>query len=223
MGAGWDWPREVVTCLPDYYRWTQWLFLQFYKHGLAYRTKAPANWCPHCNTTLANEQVRQRRVRALRHAGRAARDRPVAAAHHEVRRRVAALRWHGLAREDAADADATGSGAARAPRSASGQNCRRSAGRDRDSRDSGLYDAARHHLRRDLLRAGAGASPGGAHDHAGAARGGARLRRAGAARDRDRAAERRCCPTQDRRPAGRRPSPIRSAASRFRSGSPTMC
>jgi leucyl-tRNA synthetase len=57
MGASWDWPREVVTCLPDYYRWTQWLFLQFYKHGLAYRTKAPANWCPHCNTTLANEQV----------------------------------------------------------------------------------------------------------------------------------------------------------------------
>jgi leucyl-tRNA synthetase len=57
VGAGWDWPREVVTCLPGYYRWTQWLFLQFYKHGLAYRTKAPANWCPHCNTTLANEQV----------------------------------------------------------------------------------------------------------------------------------------------------------------------
>ncbi len=57
MGAGWDWEREVVTCLPDYYKWTQWLFLQFYKHGLAYRTKAPANWCPGCNTTLANEQV----------------------------------------------------------------------------------------------------------------------------------------------------------------------
>ncbi len=57
MGAQWDWQREVVTCLPDYYKWTQWLFLQFYKHGLAYRTKAPANWCPGCNTTLANEQV----------------------------------------------------------------------------------------------------------------------------------------------------------------------
>ncbi|GAC1356762.1 MAG: leucine--tRNA ligase [Ktedonobacteraceae bacterium] len=57
MGAQWDWEREVVTCLPDYYKWTQWLFLQFYKHGLAYRTKAAANWCPNDNTTLANEQV----------------------------------------------------------------------------------------------------------------------------------------------------------------------
>ena len=57
MGAGWDWQREIISCLPDYYKWSQWLFLQFYKRGLAYRTKAPANWCPHCNTTLANEQV----------------------------------------------------------------------------------------------------------------------------------------------------------------------
>jgi len=57
MGAQWDWDREIVSCLPDYYKWTEWLFLQFYKHGLAYRTKAPANWCPGCNTTLANEQV----------------------------------------------------------------------------------------------------------------------------------------------------------------------
>jgi leucyl-tRNA synthetase len=57
MGARWDWSREVVTCLPDYYKWSEWLFLQFYKAGLAYRTKAPANWCPTCNTTLANEQV----------------------------------------------------------------------------------------------------------------------------------------------------------------------
>jgi leucyl-tRNA synthetase len=57
MGAQWDWEREIVSCLPDYYKWTQWLFLQIYKQGLAYRTKAPANWCPSCNTTLANEQV----------------------------------------------------------------------------------------------------------------------------------------------------------------------
>jgi leucyl-tRNA synthetase len=61
MGASWDWSREVVSCLPDYYKWSEWLFLQFYKHGLAYRTKAPANWCPSCNTTLANEQVKDGR------------------------------------------------------------------------------------------------------------------------------------------------------------------
>ncbi len=57
MGANWDWSREIVSCLPDYYQWSQWLFLEFYKAGLVYRTKAPANWCPNCNTTLANEQV----------------------------------------------------------------------------------------------------------------------------------------------------------------------
>ncbi|MSQ26675.1 MAG: leucine--tRNA ligase [Dehalococcoidia bacterium] len=57
MGAMFDWDREVVTCLPEYYQWNQWLFLQFYKRGLAYRAKAPANWCPGCQTVLANEQV----------------------------------------------------------------------------------------------------------------------------------------------------------------------
>jgi leucyl-tRNA synthetase len=57
MGTIYDWDREVVTCLPDYYKWNQWFFLQFYKAGLAYRAFAPANWCPSCNTVLANEQV----------------------------------------------------------------------------------------------------------------------------------------------------------------------
>ncbi|MCD5413158.1 MAG: class I tRNA ligase family protein, partial [Dehalococcoidia bacterium] len=57
MGAMYDWSREVVTCLPDYYRWTQWLFLKLYEAGLAYRAKAPANWCSGCQTVLANEQV----------------------------------------------------------------------------------------------------------------------------------------------------------------------
>jgi len=57
MGSCYDWDRLVVTCLPDYYKWTQWLFLQLYKHGLAYRKKAPVNWCPSCQAVLANEQV----------------------------------------------------------------------------------------------------------------------------------------------------------------------
>jgi leucyl-tRNA synthetase len=57
MGAMWDWEREMISCDPAYYKWTQWFFLQFYKHGLAYRAKAPVDWCPHCNTSLAREQV----------------------------------------------------------------------------------------------------------------------------------------------------------------------
>ncbi|MBO8153595.1 leucine--tRNA ligase [Thermovirga sp.] len=57
MGCSYDWRRRVETCNPDYYRWTQWLFLQFYKKGLAYKKKAPVNWCESCSTVLANEQV----------------------------------------------------------------------------------------------------------------------------------------------------------------------
>jgi leucyl-tRNA synthetase len=57
MGAMWDWRREMVSCDPSYYKWTQWFFLKFYEHGLAYRAMAPVDWCPHCNTVLAREQV----------------------------------------------------------------------------------------------------------------------------------------------------------------------
>ncbi len=52
-----DWRREVVSCDPEYYRWTQWFFLQLFLTGLAYRKKAAVDWCPSCNTTLAREQV----------------------------------------------------------------------------------------------------------------------------------------------------------------------
>src|SRR3712207_1381335 len=57
MGAMFNWENEIVTCEEDYYKWTQWLFLKLYEKGLAYRKNAPVNWCPSCNTVLANEQV----------------------------------------------------------------------------------------------------------------------------------------------------------------------
>ncbi len=57
MGAMFDWEREAITCLPGYYRWTEWFFLKLYDMGLVYRKKAPVDFCPHCNTTLAREQV----------------------------------------------------------------------------------------------------------------------------------------------------------------------
>ncbi len=57
LGFGYDWAREVTTCLPEYYRWNQWFFLKLYEKGLAYRKKSKVNWCPKCATVLANEQV----------------------------------------------------------------------------------------------------------------------------------------------------------------------
>ncbi|MFA6636144.1 MAG: leucine--tRNA ligase [Candidatus Omnitrophota bacterium] len=56
-GVGYDWDREVTSCMSDYYKWTQWIFLKMYEKGLAYRKKAFVNWCPSCHTVLANEQV----------------------------------------------------------------------------------------------------------------------------------------------------------------------
>ncbi len=58
MGAMFDWEREAISSDPEYYKWSQWFFLQFYKHDLAYRQKAAVDFCPNCNTTLAREQVK---------------------------------------------------------------------------------------------------------------------------------------------------------------------
>ncbi|MGL4485247.1 MAG: leucine--tRNA ligase, partial [Anaerovoracaceae bacterium] len=57
LGFSYDWNRSVATCDADYYRWMQWIFIQFYKKGLAYKKENPVNWCPDCKTVLANEQV----------------------------------------------------------------------------------------------------------------------------------------------------------------------
>ena len=59
LGFSYDWDRCVITCNPDYYKWTQWIFLQLYKKGLAYETDTPINWCPSCLTGLANEEVKE--------------------------------------------------------------------------------------------------------------------------------------------------------------------
>jgi len=59
LGISYDWDREVTTCKEDYYKWTQWIFLKFFEQGLAYRKKANVNWCPSCQTVLANEQAKE--------------------------------------------------------------------------------------------------------------------------------------------------------------------
>ncbi len=57
LGISYAWEREIATCLPEYYKFNQWIFLKMFERGLAYRRRSSVNWCPSCNTVLANEQV----------------------------------------------------------------------------------------------------------------------------------------------------------------------
>ncbi len=84
LGYGFDWDRCVDTTDPNYYKWTQWIFLQMFKKGLAYKTTMPVNWCTSCKCVLANEEVVRRRVRALRQRGHPQGEEPVDAEDHRV-------------------------------------------------------------------------------------------------------------------------------------------
>ena len=151
MGMSFDWTRRINTCDPEYYRWTQWLFLRLFERGLAYRKNAPANWCPKDADGPGERAGDQRRLRAVRHAGRPQGSHPVVLQDHRLR--AAAARRHGVARlARARDHDAA-------------QLDRAFGGRERHVRDRrdrrrrrGLHDASRHAVGRHVLRVRARAS-----------------------------------------------------------------
>ena len=92
LGISYAWERELATCLPEYYNWNQWLFIRMFERGLAYRRRSTVNWCPIDKTVLANEQVVDGALLALRHDRRHPRPRAVVLPHHRVRRRAARRR-----------------------------------------------------------------------------------------------------------------------------------
>ena len=179
MGWSIDWTREVSTCEPEYYRWTQWIFLRLFEAGLAYRKSAAVKWCPIDQTVLANEQVIDGRCERCGTQVEAKNAGAVVLQDHRLRaapagrpgatcnwpERVVTMQRNWIGRREGAEV-------AFALR--------------RRHRAAGLHDAARHALRRDVLRAGAGASAGRPSWRAGTStsRCGGRLRppRRGAAR-----------------------------------------
>ena len=118
MGWAIDWQREVSAHEPTFYRWTQWLFLKFFEHGLAYRKEAPVNWCPNDQTVLVERARRRRPLLALRRDRRDAEHGAVVLQDHRVRGRAARRPGDDrLARAHEEDPDATRSAARRARRS----------------------------------------------------------------------------------------------------------
>ena len=195
-GLSFDWSRRLHTSDPEYYRWTQWLFLRFRERGLAYRKASYVNWCPNDQTVLANEQVVNGRLRAVRRRGHQAAADPVVLQDHRVR--PAAAGRHGRAGGRLAGTRA--GHAAQLDRPVRG---RLRGLRDRRVRRAGdrLHHPSGHPVRRHLLRGRPRERPGRTHRRR---RSAARVRGvpgAGEAGHRDRAAVHR--PPQDRRLPGR--------------------
>ena len=215
-GILYDWSKEITSCLPDYYRWNQWLFLRMLEKGLAYKKRAPVNWCPSCRTVLANEQVVDGACERCGTAGRAARPRAVVLPHHRLRRPPARRprRPRRAGRTRSRRCSATGSAARRAPRSISpldGARTRRSPssppGPTPSTARPSWCSRPEHPLAAQLIA--------GHPD----ARGDRGLDREGAQHAAHRARGRETRRRRGGTPARRRSIP--RPASRFRSGSPT--
>lgn len=84
LGISFDWSREISTTDPSYYKWTQWIFLQLFKHGLAYKKEMAVNWCTSCKCVLANEEVVNGRLRTLRQRSCQQNEEPVDAQDHSL-------------------------------------------------------------------------------------------------------------------------------------------
>jgi leucyl-tRNA synthetase len=203
-GISFDWSRRLHTSDPEYYRWTQWLFLKFFERGLAYRKEqAPVNWCPNDQTVLANEQVVDGRCERCGAEVDQARADAVVLQDHRLRRPSCSTTWtllegH-LARARADRCSATGSAAPRAPRRLPRRGARRSS-RSRSSRRGRTRCSARR---------SSSSAPSIRWPRAGRRRAATSVRglRREAARDRHRAAVDR--PAQDRRlPGASRVNPV---------------
>ena len=200
-GLSLDWSRRLHTSDPEYYRWTQWLFLRFRERGLAYRKASFVNWCPKDQTVLANEQVVAGHLRALRHHGDQAPADPVVLQGHRVRPAAAGRHgatWRAAGPTACWPCSATGSAAPRAPTSTSPSPWRRLAPR---RAGPGLHHPARHAVRGDVLRRRARGAAGRRARDRRAAPGLRGLPGADQADHRDRAAVDR--PAQDGRVPGR--------------------